>query len=263
MHTGDPPLRAFHGMQLMIAAAAVFASAMSIPAPASAEDYACQGSEASSGHCYAVVEEIPAGIELNGSVVHIFTNNDYVPPLCESDKKLCDFVTNESWVVFNTSTTHWTEAGDFTGGDYGYETETPTDFAANSPVSGSFGFFVWPSGGPGQDSTNEVEIRYQGSGNYAINFGGRNVFNFGNDSAPYWVESGMEETDTRIKSEGAVYDMYLWGAGSKEYYWGVPGTEYLTPKNLSIICGKKFESEGKLIEQTFETTSTFGGDECN
>lgn len=172
-------------------------------------------------------------------------------------------MTNESWVGFNTSKPHWTEAGDFTGGDYGYETETPTDFAGNDPPNETgFGFFVWPSGGPGQDSSNEVEIRYHGSGNYAINFDGRNVFNFGNDAAPYVVEAGMEETDTRIKSEGSIYDMYLWGAGSQEYYWGVPATEYLTPENLSIICGWKYEHEGILVQQNFETTSTFGGDEC-
>lgn len=264
MYTGDPPrLCVSRSVQAVIAAAgAVLVLALSLPAAASANDYACQGSEAKSGHCYAVVMIHPGGIPLNGTAVHIFTNNDYVPALCNGGKTLCDFVTNEQWALFNSSASYWTEAGDFTGGDFGYETESPTDFAGNNPVNNSgFGFFVWPSGGPGQDSTNEVQIRYNGGGNYSINFNGTNVFNFGNDAATEWFEGGMEETDTGISSEGALYDMYLYGESGKEYYW-TPGTEYTTPNNSSIICGWKYAEGNKLIQQDFKTTSTLGGTEC-
>ncbi len=234
---------------------------LSLAATASANDYSCPGSEASSTHCYAVVNIHPGGIELNGSAVHIFTNNDYVPPLCSG--KLCDFVTNEHWVLFNSGATAWTEAGDFTGGDFGYETESPTDFAGNKPTEGGgFSFFVWPAGGPGQDSGNESQIVYNGGGKYALNFNGNNVFNFSGDGAPSWFEGGMEETDTGIKSEGQLYDLYLYGNEHKLYYW-TPGTEYTTPKNSSIICGFKYAIGNALQYQNFETTSTFGGSTCN
>jgi hypothetical protein len=205
----------------------------------------------------------PTGIPLNGTVAHIFTNNDHVPALCDEDKTECDFVTNEEWALFNSKATYWTEAGDFTGGDYGYETETPTDFAGNNPVNGAgFGFFIYPAGGPGQNSTNEVEIKYNGSGKYSTNFDGKNAFNFESDAAPEWFEGGMEETDTGISSEGSLYDLYLYGESSKKYYW-TPGTEYTTPENSSIICGWKYVYEGHLVQQNFKTTSTLGGSTCN
>ena len=233
--------------------------ALGVAPSASANNYVCPGAEGEF-HCYSVVQIRPGGIELNGSAVHIYTNNDYVPPLCSG--KLCDFVTNESWVNFDSPVRHWTEAGDFTGGDFGYETESPTDFAANMPINNSgFGFFVWPPGGPGQNSGNEAQIRYNGGGNYAINFNGQNVFNFGNDGPPVWFEAGMEETDTSIRSEGQIYEPYLYGNGFKLYYW-TPGSEWLTPKNLSIICGFKYAIGNRLMYQNFETTSTFGGSSC-
>jgi hypothetical protein len=258
----EPELpRSFPGPLVILLAAATFALLIALPSAARAEDYRCQGSTAPSGHCYAQAQVIPSSND--GSSVHIFTNNDYVPPLCNGDTTLCDFVTNESWVGFNNSEPlYWTEAGDFTGGDFGYDTETPTDFAGNNPTNGAgFGFFVWPSGGPGQDSANLVQILYNGGGNYSINFDERNVFNFGNDGAPYDLEAGLEETDTRIKSEGAIYDMYYYPDG-KSKWWPEGTSRYMTPENSSILCGDLFKAEGHTTELTFETTSTFGGSTC-
>lgn len=254
------PSRTSRWLATIFVSVAMLAFSIGLPAVASAEDYSCQGSTEPNHHCYAVVGSSPSADD--GSFVHIFTNNDYVPPLCNGDTTLCDFVSNESWVVFKEPTHSWAEAGDFTGGDFGYSTETPTDFAGNEPYNNSgFGFFIYPDGGPGQDSSNEVQILYNGGGNYSINFDQRNVFNFGNDAAPLYLETGMEETDTRIKSEGASYYLYYYKTGAQTW-WPSGSRESINPNNKSVICGHKFESEGRTTQQNFVTTSTFGGSSC-